>query len=357
MKPQAPVTRQSEDISCFLLQPPLVVNTREIMRVFITGATGFLGSHLVDRLLEKKWDIHLLVRRTSNLQWLLGKKVHYHFGDLTGDLKGLAEGLKEADICFHLAGVISAPRVETYYEVNTQGTANLLETALKVHPQIKRIVIVSSLAAHGPNLNDSLAREEDDCHPITDYGQSKRDAELVTWRYRDRLPVTIVRPPAIYGPRDRQVLRYFWIADKGFIPVPKGGGRVMNIAHVQDVVTGMLLVAEDPKAVGEIFFIGDSRDYEWGEVADFIALAVKKKAIRIKIPIPLAQWVGGVLGFLAVITGRSGSILRTSFANFLQKNWGLDIGKARRVLGYEPGHPLKRGMEETAAWYREEGWL
>ena len=316
------------------------------MRAFVTGATGFLGSHLVDRLLEKKWELHLLVRKSSDLRWLLGKKVHYHYGDIVGETDGLRAGLKEADVCFHLAGVITARRPETYFEVNAQGTARLLETALKVNPKIKRVVITTSLAAHGPGRDDRPATEEDDCHPITDYGRSKRDAELIALRYRERLPITIIRPPAIYGPRDRQVFRYFWMARKGFLLLPGRGVRLLNIAYVQDVVTGLILAAEKAEAAGKTYFIGDKRNYDWEEVADLMGRAVHHKALKIHVPESLVRLVAW--GYPTV---------RANLNNFLARNWSLDIGKARRELGYEPHTPLTRGVDETVAWYFENGWL
>lgn len=327
------------------------------MKAFVTGATGFLGSHLVDRLLQKKWEVHVLVRKSSNLQWLLGKKVHYHYGDIVGDLTPLKEGLKGADVCFHLAGIITSTRPEAYYEVNAQGTANLLEAVLQSHPGIKKVVVVTSLAAHGPNRDVSPATEEDDCHPITLYGRSKRDAELIAFRYWDRLPITIIRPPAIYGPRDRQVFRYFWMTRKGLILLPGAGRASLNIAYVQDIVTGLLLAAEKPQATGEIFFIGDGKNYTWEEVAAEIALAVQKEAVRIHVPPTAAKVIGRGIHWLARLAGRPDVLTPDHVKNFLQTNWALDIGKARRLLGYEPATPLRRGVEETAVWYFENHWL
>jgi nucleoside-diphosphate-sugar epimerase len=172
------------------------------MKVFVTGANGFLGSHLVDRLLERGDEVHVLVRKTSNLQWLIGKDVRFHYGDVIGEGKGLRGGLQGVDVLLHVAGILRANRSRTYYEVNTQGTANVLEECLNVRPEIRRVVIVTSLAAHGPSPEGKTATEGDECHPIGDYAKSKRDAELVALKYADRLPVTVVRPPAIYGPRD-----------------------------------------------------------------------------------------------------------------------------------------------------------
>lgn len=327
------------------------------MKALVTGATGFLGSHLVDRLLQRKWEVHVLVRKRSDLKWLLGKKVHYHRGDLVGDPKGLREGLEGVDVCFHLAGVVAASRPSLYFEVNAQGTSELLESALKVNPGIKRIVMSSSLAAHGPCPNEEPAREDDDCHPITDYGRSKRDAELIAFRYMERLPIVLIRPPAIYGPRDNQVRHYFWMARHGFLPLPPGGRHLLNIAYVQDVVTGLLLAAEKAQAVGQIYFIGDQKNYGWEEVAEVIARSLNRRAWKFRIPLPIAYLASGVSGFLGWLRGGKTPLVRVNLKNFLAKNWSLDIRKAREELGYEPRHSLDQGVKETAAWYLENNWL
>lgn len=328
------------------------------MKAFVTGANGFLGSHLVDRLLERKCEVHILVRKSSNLRWLMGKKVHYHYGDLSGDLKGLRGGIQSADRIFHVAGVLKAKDPKDYYEVNATGTANLLEACRKENPGIKRIVVVTSIAAHGPCLNDEPATEEDECHPLTDYGKSKRDAELITLRYADRLPVTIVRPPAIYGPRDDQVLRFFQMAKRGVVLLPGWGRRVLNMAYVQDVVSGLLLAAENPKAVGEVFFVGEDRNYDWAEAADVICKAVRRpRPIKIRVPKALVFGIAGLAEGITLVTGKVFPVNLAYARNFMQKNWALDISKARRLLGFQPEYPLSRGAEETADWYQNEGWL
>lgn len=329
-----------------------------IMKTFVTGGNGFLGSHLVDRLLERGMEVHLLVRPSSNLRWLMGKPVRFHYGDLVGDLKGLHAGVQGAEQVFHLAGVIRAREAKTYYEVNAAGTANLLEACLKVNPSVKRVVVVTSLAAHGPNQDDQPATEEEECHPLTDYGKSKRDAELITLRYLDKLPVTIVRPPAIYGPRDEQFLPFFRMVKTGFALLPGGGKKVLNIAYVHDVVAGVLLASENPRAVGELFFVGEDRNYEWEEAVGIIGRAVRGGGV-IRIPVPrlVVYGMGGIAEGITRLTGRLFPLNLAYARNFLQKNWALDISKARGLLGYQSRYPLSRGAEETATWYRNEGWL
>jgi nucleoside-diphosphate-sugar epimerase len=327
------------------------------MRAFVTGANGFLGSHLVDRLLERGDEVHVLVRKTSNLQWLLGKDVQFHYGDIVGDGRGVREGLKDADVVFHVAGVLRANRPRTYYEVNAQGTANLLQTCLEVRPGIRRVVVVTSLAAHGPNSGDGLAREEDECHPIGDYGKSKRDEELVALKYADRLPITVIRPPAIYGPRDDQILAFFKMVRRGLALLPGDGRGVLNMTHVQDVVSGMLLAAEHPKAAGEIFFIGEDKNHSWEEAAEAIAGALERKTLKLRVPGVLVLAVCGAAEALGKLVRRTFTLNLAYANNFLQRNWAMDVSKAIRLLGYRPAFSLAAGAKDAARWYFEEGWL
>ncbi|HSA58777.1 MAG TPA: NAD-dependent epimerase/dehydratase family protein [bacterium] len=327
------------------------------MRAFVTGANGFLGSHLVDRLLERGDEVHVLVRKTSDLQWLLGKDVQFHYGDVSGDGKGLREGLEAAEVLFHVAGILRANRPQTYYEVNAQGTANLLQTCLEARPDIRRVVVVTSLAAHGPNPGDGMAREDDECHPIGDYGKSKRDEELIALKYGDRLPITIVRPPAIYGPRDDQILAFFRMVRRGLALLPGNGKGILNMTHVQDVVSGMLLAAEHPKAAGEIFFIGDDKNHTWEEAAEAIAGALERKALKLRVPGAFVYLVCGAAEALGRLARRTFALNLAYAKNFLQRNWAMDVSKAVRLLGYRPAFSLAAGAKDAAQWYVEEGWL
>lgn len=327
-------------------------------KAFVTGATGFLGSHLIDRLLEKGWEVHALVRKSSNLRWLSGKKINLYYGDVVGDLAALREGLKEVDLCFHLAGVIRAARPSDYDKVNAEGTRNVLESLLQVNPKVGKVVVVTSLAASGPAQNGRPLNETDDCRPVTDYGKSKLKAEKIAMSYCDRLPVTIIRPPGIYGPRDTQIYHYFKMATRGFIILPRGGERRLNLVHSDDVVQGILLAAESPQSTGETFFIGDGENYSWEEIVDQVSAAVRPRGVfKLRLPKSMGYLLGGGGEIFMRLTGQIIPINLTNIKNFFKGNWVLDIGKARRILGYRPTHPLAEGLQETAAWYRKQGWL
>jgi nucleoside-diphosphate-sugar epimerase len=217
--------------------------------------------------------------------------------------------------------------------------------------------VVTSLAAHGPSRDGRVVNEEDPCQPVTDYGRSKLEEEKLALRYGDRLPITIVRPPAIYGPRDEQILRYFQIARWGLNILPGGENKRLNMVYVQDVVTGMILAAESSRSVGEIFFIGDNQDHDWEEIGASVGRALGRRLLTIKISTLLLYLIGLLGQILTRLTGRTYPFSMANMRNFSQRRWILDISKARRLLGYEPAYPIERGMQETVAWYREQGWL
>ncbi len=326
-------------------------------KVFITGANGFLGSHLIDRLLEKGDEVHALVRSTSNLRWLKGKKVQFHYGDVTGDLKGLREGLHDVDIVYHVAGVIRARKKEVYYKVNVEGTENVLKSCLEICPTVSRVVIVTSIAAHGPNPGSHSMRENDACQPLTDYGKSKYEAERVAFRYQEQLPITFVRPPAIYGPRDEQILDFFKMVQKGLMLLPGREEKILNLCYVQDVVSGMILSAESPKGVGQVFFIAADQNYPWKEISQIVSQVMEKKPITLSIPSSIVWMVATVMDAWSVVSGKTYSINRDYVKNFLQPNWAVDITKANKALGYQPAYSLEKGIRATVEWYKKEGWL
>ncbi|HCN38655.1 MAG TPA: NAD(P)-dependent oxidoreductase, partial [Bacteroidetes bacterium] len=177
-------------------------------KAFITGATGFVGSHLADKLLEKGYEVYCLKRSSSSTKWLDGKNINYVNGDLFSN-EILEKTIKEMDYVFHVAGVVKAKSKEGFEKGNNLATKNLIEITYKVNPGIKKFVHISSLAAAGPTPTDKPLTEKDKCEPITTYGVTKRQAELEVLKYADKMNVTIIRPPAVFGPRDTEILVYF----------------------------------------------------------------------------------------------------------------------------------------------------
>ena len=219
----------------------------------MTGGTGFVGSHLVGKLVGRGYRVRLLIRRTSNLRWLEGTPVEYAYGDVRdkASLAGACVGVRSV---FHLGGVTKARTSADYFSSNSQGTRNLAEALAERGTPGGYFIYVSSLAAGGPAVpveRDPMPVrvESDPPTPITPYGQSKLEGEIALREVADahgRFRHVILRPPAVYGPRDRDTLLLFRLVKQGLMPLPRGGENRLSIIHVEDLAIGIVRAAETP---------------------------------------------------------------------------------------------------------------
>ncbi len=327
------------------------------MKVFVTGSTGFVGSHLVDALLEKGYQVYVLVRKTSNLQWLEGKDVVKVVGDLRGELSDdLKNTLKESDYVYHIAGAIMGVKKEDYFRVNEDGTRNLLKAMIEAGASPQRFLYLSSLAAIGPGSDKLPVKEEDPPHPVSWYGESKLAGEKVVREYENKFPVTIVRPPPVYGPRDYGMLDVFRMLKYGIVS-DVGKDTYTNFVFVKDLVKGIILAAEFEKGVGETFHIGDNENIATIQAFKRVAQVIGKRVISFKIPLPVV-YIAAIFSEIKIrVTGEPEIFNFQKVAELKQTNWMMDISKAKKVLGYEPEYPLERGGEITYKWYLEKGWI
>ena len=326
-------------------------------KALVTGGTGFLGSHLAEFLLKKEYEVSVLARPSSkkdNLDFFTGYKIVEGSLDDPVSLRQAVEG---QDFVFHAAGLIRAKSREDFLEVNHLGTKKLLEAVAAVNPKLSRFVYISSMAAAGPPLDGRPKKESDLCNPITPYGESKWEGEIETMKYKDQFPVTIIRPPAIYGPRDRGMFTYFKLASKGFYPLIGKGDSFVNIISVFDLVEGIIAAAEEPKAAGEVFFLAEKKIYSWREAGQIITFACGKAGRPLRIPTWILSAAAETNQFVSNLFGRPALISRWKALDLSQKLWTCDVSKAEKTFGYQTRYPLPDGAQVTYDWYKKMEWL
>jgi len=327
------------------------------MRCAVTGGNGFVGSHLVDRLLEDGHQVRVLVRPTADLRWIRDTVVEVVQGSVA-DHDALCRTFDGCDLVFHVAGVTTAREPEEFYRVNRDGTARAVRACLEAAPGVRRFVLVSSVAAVGPGRDDAPLNEEASPRPVNHYGRSKLAGEEVARAEAPRLPLTIIRPGAIYGPRDTDVLVLLKVAALGFRVHVGIARRQLNFCHVHDVVSGILLAASRPEALGETFNIGDTTNYTLADVGRTMARVMgRNDAWPVWLPLSLAYGVGAASGAVARLRQTRPTLNIDRIRLLTARNWTMDLNKARGRLGFAPRFDLERGLADTVVWCREQGWL
>ncbi len=326
------------------------------MRACVTGGNGFIGSFLVEKLLQENWSVRCLVRRTSNLRWLNGLDIELHYGDLH-DLPSLEKAVRDMDVVFHLGGVTKAMTEEDYIKGNFSATLNVVNACQKSGAAKQKLIYVSSQAAGGPSKHGEPLTEEQAIHPISAYGRSKRMAEEAVLQYSQTRPATIIRPPSVYGPRDEDFFVLFKNVKKGIIPVPGDGRQQVSIVYISDLIDGIYLATVNEKADGEIFFISDDRAVSFAQLGQIISTALHKKAIPLHIPLWLVQGLAFLSVGVSKITGKPPLLNGDKVLEMRQPGWVCSNEKAKKLLGFQPGVEVEEGMAATAEWYKKNGWL
>jgi len=323
-------------------------------RALVTGGHGFLGSHLVDLLLERGFLVRCLLRPARPESSLGGRAVEVVRGDLRAK-EGLADAVRGMDIVFHVAGLIAARSPAEFHAVNARGT-ELLAAAVKAHaPECRRFVLVSSQAAAGPSRDGRPVTEDLPPHPLTHYGKSKLAGELAL--KESGIPFTIVRPPAIYGPRDMALRPFFGLAARGLAPGLEGRGRRFNLLHARDVARGIVLASEAEGARGRVYFLSDGQGYGYPDIARSMGKAFGRATRRIPLPDFVLDLVAALSDEAAGLLGRTPVFGRDKARELKARWWLCSATSARSDLGWRPLVALDEGMAETVEWYLRTGLL
>jgi len=325
-------------------------------KALVTGANGFVGSHLVEHLLSRGYEVICLARKTSDLTFLAGLKLEFRYGDIT-DINSIKEALKGVDSVFHLAGLTRARTKEEYFRVNALGTKNLISACSGINPRIKRFIYVSSQAASGPCRDFQALNENAECRPVTDYGKSKLEGEKEVLSFMDKIPITIIRPPAVYGPRDKDILFFFKMVNKGIIPLFGFRESYLSLVYVKDLAHGIILSAENKNGVGKTYFMADEKFYSWSEAGETVKKVLGVKAFKLRIPKFLLFTFATFSEMIAKLKAESALVNLQKAREISSRYWLCDISKAKDELGFSTEYDLERGAEETVKWYKEKGWL
>jgi dihydroflavonol-4-reductase len=326
------------------------------MLILITGATGFIGSHLTEALHKKGYKLRVILRETSNRRWIENLPIDYLVGDIHDEslLKKAVDGV---DYIYNLAGVTKARNEAEYFRSNHEATRKLLNAAFTHNPGVKRFVQISSQTVTGPSMEGKPVTEDTPCQPITAYGRSKLEAEKECLKLMGTLPITIVRPPAVYGPRDKDIYEFFKTMSKGLHPMIGFSDTYVSLIHVSDLVRGIVLAGEHRKSIGGTYFISSERYYNWKEVGGITAKIMNKHAIRIRVPVFLVYGVSLFAEIGAFFTRKPALLNIEKARDLVQRAWTCSIEKAKRELGYREELTIEEGIKDTVKWYRENGWL
>src|SRR6056297_502762 len=323
------------------------------MKAFVTGGTGFIGSHLADRLIESPDynEIRCLVRSTE--KWLDGKPYTRIHGDLSS-ITALRKAVTGVNTIFHLAGVVSAPSEDEFIRANVDATENLLHVANQAG--VRNIVILSSLAAAGPS-NGSPKTETDPMNPVSMYGRSKKMMEqMIKDTAGKKMSVKILRPPAVYGPREDQIFTLFKMMKYGITPIVGDGYTPkLSIVYVADVVNGIMKAAEQNDKGIETYFISGKITC-WQEIKKIADTIFGKKSLSLKIPPKAVKKVAGFIETTATLFG-SYPVVNREKAREMILEWTCSYEKAEKNLGYRPEYTLEEGLSRTLHWYKKHKWL
>jgi nucleoside-diphosphate-sugar epimerase len=290
------------------------------------------------------------------LKWLKGLPIEVNWGDCN-DKNSLREAVEGVEQVFHLAGVTKAVHKKTYFEVNAFGTENLIHACLENNPRIQKFIYLSSQAAAGPCRNGNKKKESDQCKPVSPYGQSKQMGEELAMAHAQELPLLILRPSAVYGPRERDIYTFFKLLSKRIKPCLPSKDQHISLCYVEDIIQAILLAAQVKGSSGEIFFLSDGQDYRLEEIGDIFAQAMGVNAFCIRVPEWMIIGMASFSEYLSKLSGKPPLLNKGKVEEILQRNWVCDITKAKTALGFEPHISLAQGAKLTFEWYKKENWL
>jgi nucleoside-diphosphate-sugar epimerase len=321
-----------------------------VATTFVTGGTGFVGSHLIEVLLGQGHRVRALVRSPRKAESLGIPGVEWVAGDL-GSVESLRSGAEGADIVFHVAGLVAARSMDEFLAVNRHGTARVLEAS----PAGARFVLVSSLAAGGPSRPGHPLLGDEPGSPVSNYGRSKLAAEEVV-RAGSR-PWVIVRPPTVYGPRDTEMLRVFKAAAMGVAPVFGKGDQQLSLVYGPDLAEAIAVAGTAAETTGQVLYPAHPEVITSADTVRLIGDACGKRVTIVPIPNPVGRIILQVTGTAAMLTARATLLTPDKGNEFFQPAWTCSPARLEQLTGWRARHDFRTGTRITADWYRSSRWL
>ncbi len=327
--------------------------------ILLTGATGFIGSHLVEQLAKKDMRILALVRKKSDTRVL--KKLNIELFEAALDDENqliqvfdrLSNQNIQLDFVVHCAAITKGRNLEEFMHINREGTERLVSLIKKHQHPLQKFIFLSSLAASGPTLlNESISIK--DKSPITDYGRSKLAAELSL--EQSGLPYLIFRPTAVYGPGEKDIFSVFKIISQGLNPLIGKHEQQLTFIYVKDLVS-LIIQGLHSQVTDKTFFASDGKVYSKQALGNFIRQSLRKKALTIKIPLWLVRIIAYGSQTVYSFRNRLSPLNLEKFKELKAQSWVCEVEPTFRAFDFQPEYDLQKGVKETSDWYVEEGWI
>ncbi len=327
------------------------------MKVFLTGASGFLGSHILDLLCAYRFDVTLLLRSSSNTRFIADRlsAVEVHYGSLD-DVSLLKFAMQKSEVVIHCAGKTKALSAADYEKINHLGTRNVVAAANACRNSIQHVVHISSLSVSGPGVIDRPAEEADPPRPISAYGRSKMRGENALMQ-DCRVPWTILRPGAVYGPRDVDFFKIFQIIKRRFMPLFNGGKQALNLLYVQDMAKAVQRCLGRPEAWGKIYHVAAEPPCTNEDLFSEIATQMGIHPVRLSLPFVTLYPLCLIQEILSQLTRRPSILSFEKISEIHAPGWVCATERIRRDLNFVAATRIAEGVGLTLAWYQKQGWL
>ena len=338
------------------------------MKILVTGASGFLGSHVAEALLDAGHEVVALVRDPSRIDpdlapWLEPRERRAGgppLGVIRGSLSDestLLQAARGIDAAVHVAGLIQARTEAEYMRVNRDGTEMILRAVQAAAPGLRRFVLVSSQAAGGPSREGQPVTGDDPARPVSAYGRSKRAGEERALERAGVLPVTVLRPPVIFGPRDRMLRALFRAVGRGRAVVWGDGSNRFNVVHAPDVAGAVRLAIETAHPSGSVLYTSDDREFTWLSFLQALGPVAGREVRLHRLPPAVFAAAALLTSAASLATGRPPLLPMDKLCELREPAWLCSSAKTRDLLGWAPATSVEAALEATYSWYQRRGLL